>query len=68
MAQLDYLGDRAANMRLINLIQNFWKKRGYKVRAWVEKADDPQGGAYIWVIKTDITQSLVGLRSAYTVI
>ena len=68
MTSLDYLGDRAANARLINLIQNFWKKRGHAVRAWVEKAPDPQGNSCVWVVRTDIQQSLLNLNPRYTVL
>ena len=66
--QLDYLGDKAANTKLINLIQNFWKKRGYEVRAWAEKVENPRSNSHIWVVRTNIKQTLVGVKSSYTVI
>jgi len=38
MGRHDYLSDRAANYKLMADIKNWWRKRGYVVRVWLEKA------------------------------
>lgn len=65
---LDYLTERASNFKLINLIQSYWRKRGYHVKAWIEKAHDPSNGATIYVVRTNIHQSLLTLDPAHTTI
>lgn len=54
----DYLEDRAANHLLIQKIVSWWARRGYTVRAWIEKATDPITGGKIWVIRTNIVQDV----------
>lgn len=63
----DYLSDRAANFKLMADIKTWWKRRGYHVNAWLEKAVDPTNGTVIWVIRTNITQSIANLRNRYIV-
>jgi hypothetical protein len=67
MGKHDYLGDRAANFKLMADIKNWWRKRGYDVRVWLEKAIDPTNGTTIWVIRTNIVQSVSNARSNYVV-
>ena len=64
---LDYLSDKAANYRLMQDIREWWKKRGHNVRVWLAKERDPQGAGYIYVIKTDINQSVENCYSGYSV-
>lgn len=68
MSNFDYLGDRAANFRLINLITTYWRKRGYRVKAWIEKANDPSNGSTIFVVRTDIHQNAGQIDPAFTTI
>jgi hypothetical protein len=63
----DYLGDRAANFRLMQQIVEWWRKRGFVVRAWLEKANASGNGATIWVIRTNITQDASNVNPRYTV-
>lgn len=63
----DYLSDRAANYRLMQQIVSWWKKRGFVVRAWLEKATDPTNGTVIWVIRTNIRQDASNVDPRYTV-
>ncbi len=67
MAKHDYLSDRAANYKLMADIRNWWRKRGYTVKAWLEKAIDPSNGTNIWVIRTNIVQPTSKVRSGYCV-
>lgn len=67
MARHDYLADRAANYKLMADIRNWWRKRGYVVKVWLEKAIDPSNGTSIWVIRTNIVQSVSNARSGYSV-
>jgi len=67
MARYDYLADRAANYKLMADIRNWWRKRGYVVKVWLEKANDPSNGTNIWVIRTNIVQSVSNARSGYSV-
>lgn len=67
MARHDYLSDRAANYKLMADIRNWWRKRGYVVKVWLEKAIDPSNGTNIWVIRTNIVQSVSNARSKYSV-
>ena len=67
MARYDYLADRAANYKLMTDIRNWWRKRGYVVKVWLEKAIDPSNGTNIWVIRTNIVQSVSNARSGYSV-
>ena len=67
MARYDYLTDRAANYKLMADIRNWWRKRGYVVKVWLEKAIDPSNGTNIWVIRTNIVQSVSNARSGYSV-
>lgn len=67
MAKHDYLSDRAANYKLMADIRNWWRKRGYTVKVWLEKAIDPSNGTNIWVIRTNITQPVSKARSGYFV-
>jgi hypothetical protein len=67
MGKHDYLGDRAANFKLMADIKNWWRKRGYNVRVWLEKAIDPTNGTTIWVIRTNIVQPVSKARSNYVV-
>jgi hypothetical protein len=54
----DYLEDRIANVKLMNDIRSWWRKRGHTVKVWLEKANDPTNGTNIWVIRTNITQDM----------
>jgi hypothetical protein len=65
---MDYLGNRADNMKLINTIQQWWAKRGFTVRAWTEKAIDPTNNTVIWVLRTSAQQDATNIRRNYTVI
>jgi hypothetical protein len=65
--QHDYLTDRAANYRLIQQIVSWWRKRGFVVRAWLEKSGDPSNGGVIWVIRTNIVQDASNVKPRYTV-
>ena len=67
MARYDYLAERAANYKLMADIRNWWRKRGYVVKVWLEKAIDPSNGTNIWVIRTNIVQSVSNARSGYSV-
>lgn len=67
MARHDYLSDRAANYKLMADIKNWWRKRGYNVNVWLEKAVDPSNGTTIWVIRSNIVQPVSNLRSNYVV-
>jgi hypothetical protein len=67
MARHDYLSDRAANYKLMADIKNWWRKRGYEVRVWLEKAVDPTNGTVIWVIRSNIVQPVSKLRSNHVV-
>lgn len=67
MARHDYLSDRAANYKLMADIRNWWRKRGYTVNVWLEKAVDPSNGTTIWVIRSNIVQPVSKLRSNYVV-
>jgi hypothetical protein len=67
MARHDYLSDRAANYKLMADIRNWWRKRGYEVRVWLEKAVDPTNGTAIWVIRSNIVQPVSKLRSNHVV-
>lgn len=53
----DYLEDRIANVKLMNDIRSWWRKRGHHVKVWLEKAHDPTNGTTIWVIRTNIVQN-----------
>lgn len=61
----DYLSDRAANFRLMQQIRDWWKKRGFVVNVWLEKANSPQDGSVIWVIRTNITQNVAHASTRY---
>ncbi len=50
MAKHDYLSDRAANYKLMSDIKNWWRKRGYQVKVWLERGIDPTNGTNIHVI------------------
>ena len=67
MAKHDYLSDRAANYKLMADIKNWWRKRGYVVRVWLERAIDPSNGTNIWVIRSNIVQTVSNARSGYSV-
>jgi hypothetical protein len=67
MAKHDYLSDRAANYKLMADIKNWWRKRGYVVRVWLEKAVDPSNGTNIFVIRTNIVQHVNNVRNRYIV-
>jgi hypothetical protein len=67
MARHDYLGDRAANFRLIQQIVAWWRKRGFEVRAWLEKGTAGSNGATIWVIRTNIKQDARNVNPRYTI-
>lgn len=61
----DYLGDRAANYRLMQNIRSWWLKRGFVVRVWLEKAKDPTNNTTIYVIRTDIKQNCAHAGTRY---
>lgn len=63
----DYLADRAANYKLMENIRTWWHKRGYVVRTWLEKANDPTNGTAIWVIRTNIVQRVENATKYYSV-
>ncbi len=67
MAKHDYLSDRAANYKLMSDIKSWWRKRGYVVRVWLEKAIDPMSGSQIHVVRTNIVQSVTNARRSYYV-
>ena len=67
MAKHDYLSDRAANYKLMADIKNWWRKRGYVVRVWLEKAVDPSNGTNIFVIRTNIVQHVNNVSNRYIV-
>lgn len=67
MMDNDYLTNKLANLRLINAIQSFWRKRGFIVRAWTERVDAPDGGK-IFVIRTNVVQDVSKIDPTYTVI
>lgn len=67
MGKHDYLSDRAANYKLMADIKNWWRKRGYVVRVWLEKAVDPSNGTSIFVIRTNIVQPVRNARNSYYV-
>lgn len=67
MGKHDYLSDRAANYKLMADIKNWWRKRGYIVRVWLEKAIDPSNGTTIFVIRSNIVQPVRNARNAYIV-
>ena len=65
MAKHDYLSDRAANYKLMNDIKNWWRKRGYSVKVWLERGIDPSNGTNIHVIRTNIVQNVDNARTRY---
>lgn len=65
MARHDYLSDRAANYKLMNDIKNWWRKRGYSVKVWLERGISPSNGTNIHVIRTNIMQSVDNARNGY---
>lgn len=65
MARHDYLGDRAANYKLMADIKGWWKKRGHEVKVWLEKGIDPTNGTTIYVIRTNIVQNVNNARIRY---
>jgi hypothetical protein len=65
MARHDYLGDRAANYKLMADIKGWWKKRGHTVKVWLEKGTDPSNGTIIHVIRTNIVQNVADARNKY---
>lgn len=67
MGRHDYLSDRAANYKLMADIKNWWRKRGYVVKVWLEKAIDPSNGTSIFVIRSNIVQHTNNARSGYIV-
>jgi hypothetical protein len=67
MGKHDYLSDRAANYKLMADIKNWWRKRGYIVRVWLEKAIDPSNGTTIFVIRSNIVQPVRNARNSYIV-
>lgn len=67
MGRHDYLGDKAANYRLMQLVREWWKKRGHNVRVWLEREKDPQGGGSIYVIRTNVVQNVENAKSGYAV-
>jgi hypothetical protein len=65
MAKHDYLSDKAANYKLLSDIKNWWQKRGYVVKAWLERGIDPSNGTAIHVIRTNIVQNVENARTRY---
>lgn len=65
MSRHDYLSDRAANYKLMADIKNWWRKRGYVVKVWLERAVDPTNGTFIHVIRTNIIQNVDNARTRY---
>lgn len=65
MSRHDYLSDRAANYKLMADIKNWWRKRGYVVKVWLERAIDPTNGTFIYVIRTNIIQNVDNARTRY---
>ncbi len=64
-AKHDYLSDKAANYKLMSDIKNGWRKRGYEVKVWMERAVDPSNGTNIHVIRTNIHQDVANARIRY---
>jgi hypothetical protein len=64
-AKHDYLSDKAANYKLMSDIKNWWRKRGYEVKVWMERAIDPSNGTNIHVIRTNIHQDVANARIRY---
>ncbi len=64
-AKHDYLADKAANYKLMSDIKNWWRKRGYEVKVWMERAIDPSNGTNIHVIRTNIHQDVENARIRY---
>jgi len=64
-AKHDYLSDKAANYKLMSDIKNWWRKRGYEVKVWMERAIDPSNGTNIHVIRTNIHQDVENARIRY---
>ncbi len=64
-AKHDYLADKAANYKLMSDIKNWWRKRGYEVKVWMERAVDPSNGTNIHVIRTNIHQDVANARIRY---
>jgi hypothetical protein len=65
MARHDYLTDKAANYKLMADIKNWWQKRGYVVKAWLERGTDSSNGTGIYVIRTNIVQNVENARARY---
>lgn len=65
MPKHDYLSDRAANYKLMNDIKNWWQKRGYSVKVWLERGVSPVNGTNIHVIRTNIVQHVDNARARY---
>jgi len=65
MARHDYLSDKAANYKLMSDIKNWWMKRGFVVKAWLERGIDPSNGTSIHVIRTNIVQNVDNARTRY---
>lgn len=63
----DYLGDKAANYRLMQNIRQWWLKRGFVVKVWLERAGDPTNRTPIHVIRTNIEQDCKHLGTRYVV-
>ncbi len=63
----DYLGDKAANYKLMQDIINWWAKRGYTVKAWLEKSVSPVSGHTIWMVRTNIVQDVKSLEKKHVV-
>lgn len=61
----DYLSDRAANYKLMSNIRNWWQKRGYLVKVWLEKDKDPTNGTTIIVVRTNIVQKVASAEGGY---
>lgn len=61
----DYLDDRVANYRLMQNIRAWWRKRGFVVHVWLEKAKDPTNNTTIYVIRTDIKQNCAHAGTRY---
>lgn len=65
MAKHDYLSDKAANYKLMADIKNWWMKRGFMVKVWLERGIDPSNGTSIHVIRTNIVQNVDNARTRY---
>jgi hypothetical protein len=46
-------------------IKNWWLKRGFVVKAWLERGIDPSNGTSIHVIRTNIVQNVDNARTRY---